>query len=267
MSGGDSSIEGHDNSKFERCWSQNSNSNSADWKKSNMQAKEQPRDVSNQEKSTPSSEAVVTTTSKARKKKVKKFSKISPADSCFGDTKELSEDGIGEFSEEEEEEEGAKIGQDEQNHQSRIEKYFTLSSPSGVFERSVDDEDVPMILPEDGGNESNGSMRKAMGASMRSSPAKKRKPPTPPANRNQKNLHGKSPISVPYSLEAAWTRAGENMKRSKTTTLTEGIASRDENVENRCSHSNDTSESSKGNASTGRQPMITHFDLFKNANR
>jgi hypothetical protein len=89
---------------------------------------------------------------------------ISPADSCcFGDTKELSEDGIGEFSDHDDNDDNdddclivhdnnenneSKSKKRNNNHQatSTIEKYFTIttvSSPSTVFEQSLG-----MSIPE-----------------------------------------------------------------------------------------------------------------------
>ena len=262
MNDNDTSGSANDSIKCERHWSQSSNLNSnangtPTIRKSYSQSKEKEPRESPKEISIPAAEAP--STSKGKKRKVKKSVKISPADSCFGDTKELSEDSIGEFSDYSEEGEQRK-GNDGQNKQSRIEKYFTLTSPSTVFEQSM-----TMSMPnyEEDDNQEIQDLWGAGGTKSKTSPTKKKKNNASPALKKQKITEGQLPTSVPSnknSLQAAWTRA-ENMKRSKTAVVVDGIASMGVDVENHC---NDKSE--KVTSSTGRQPMKTISDLFKNAN-
>ena len=222
----------------------------------------------NQEMSTPTAEPDVTT-NRDRKRKVKKSAKISPSDSCFGATKELSEDGIGEFSDNSSDQEDGAT--EESNQQPRLEKYFSLSSsPSAVLETPSIDDEVMMkdvegrgsVDEADGNLAATGANGSEGGSASKTTPTRKKKNTntTSAFKRQKTNTQGKPPIPVvprnQNSLEAAFLRA-ENIRRSSTAVVVDGIASMEVDVEK--------VETGKVVTSTGRQPMKTISDLFKNA--
>ena len=203
-----------------------------------------------------------------KKQKVKSVQKISPSDSCFASAKELSEDGIGEFSTDNEQ--GDDHLEDKKKKCLIVDQFYCNSkdnaiiptnAPPGQSSSTVDDNITTHIQPTPILNDRSVNI------------VEEKLKPDLENNKKRNNLKNKVSTkkekvnkfnpSNPGPLEAAWNRQ-EILKRA-TTTSSETIHMNNLSINVSDVYSKpQNGESSITNSSlSNRQPLKNFTDLFR----
>lgn len=222
--------------------------------------------------------------SAAKRRKVSKNLKISPAESSmFGQTKELSDDGIGEFSSDDEECRNDDDGGT--NEQPKIERYFAHFGKDDREEEKISSLSVDAMRIE---STTGGATAAKSSNNSNSNNSKPKSAATARRSKSSVSKSGTASLSngggvgnqkSKNSLEAAWSRQAENIKKSKTiaSNLEQQQVDHDDNNKPQVhTYSAGESSSSAGEGvdksaattstkrTSGRTPMKTLSDAFGN---